>query len=99
MRRDLQGIRGLSKGSPNDHIFRRGGVEIGRCGLRILSNNEERWSWTIYIGGHITSILTAVPTAGYAASFEEAKQSFLKNFEAMVAAGVVKLPSSDGSTG
>jgi hypothetical protein len=82
---------GLSD-DPNDYVFRCDNFDVGRCYLRTLSNNEVRWSWTIYIGIHVKRIIVGVPTAGYALTLDEAKEQFPKSFDRMIAAGAVRLP-------
>jgi hypothetical protein len=84
---------------PNAYVFRRDGVDVGRCYLRTLSNNEQRWSWTIFIGNHVKSVVTGVPTAGYTATLEEAKEQLRRSFDQMVAAGVVQLEEARKGSG
>ena len=81
-------LTGLSE-NPKDFIFRHNGRDVGRCGLRLLSNNERRWSWTIYIGKEVKALIPGVPTAGYASTLDEAKEQFRKSFERMITAGLV----------
>ena len=81
-------LTGLSENS-KDFIFRHNGRDVGRCGLRILSNNDGQWSWTIYIGKEVKALIPGVPTAGFASTLEEAKEQFRKSFDRMIASGLV----------
>jgi hypothetical protein len=33
---------------PDDYVFRCDVVDVGRCYLRQLADNESRWHWTVY---------------------------------------------------
>jgi hypothetical protein len=66
-------------------------VEVGRCYLRTLNNDERKWSWTIYLGWHVKRTLEGVPTVGYAPTLEDAKHRFRECFDRMIEAGVVTL--------
>jgi hypothetical protein len=51
---------------PNDFVFRCGGADVGRCYLRTLADNEQRWHWTIYIGRAVKEVIEGVPVSGNA---------------------------------
>ena len=75
----------------NDYVFRCDGIDVGRCYLRTLSNNEQAWSWTVYIGWHVKRLVPGVPIAGYAATLDDAKLQFMQCFERLIAAGAITL--------
>ena len=79
-----------------DFVFRYGGVDVGRCCLRNLAGQEQQWSWTIYIGRHVTRTVEGVPIAGVADSIDQAKAQFRENFERLIATGAVRLPIKQG---
>lgn len=80
---------------PNDHVFQCNGVDVGRCYRMFLTGNREKWSWSIYLGIHVKRTVEGVPLAGYADSFDLAKQDFEVAFGRLFAAGVVALPDQD----
>jgi len=82
---------GLSD-DPNDFVFRCNGVDVGRCYLRPLAGDREKWSWSIYIGMHVKRTVEGIPLAGYAESLDLAKQQFGEAFGRLYDAGVVALP-------
>jgi hypothetical protein len=87
------GVRptGLSD-DPNDFVLRCNGVDVGRCYLRYLTSDENKWSWSIYIGIHVKRTVEGVPLAGYANSLDLAKQQFQEAFGRLYEEGVVALP-------
>ena len=76
--------------SPNDFVFRCAGVDVGRCYLRTLADNEQRWHWTIYIGRPVKEVIEGVPVSGNAETLDQAKEQFRNSFDRMIAAGVVQ---------
>jgi hypothetical protein len=82
---------GLSD-DPNDFVFRCNGVDVGRCYLRHLTGDREKWSWSIYIGIHVKRTVEGIPLAGYADTLDLAQQQFREAFGRLYAAGVVALP-------
>jgi hypothetical protein len=71
--------------SRDNYVICYNGVDVGRCYLRTLSNNERRWSWTIFIDQ--AKQVLGVPTAGYAATLDEANKQFRKSFDRMRSSG------------
>lgn len=86
-------MRPTDLGSPigEDFVFRRDGVDVGRCYLRGLTGGERKWWWTIYIGGpgQPNRSVPGIPIAGAADTLEAAQDDFKQNFEQLIAAGVV----------
>ena len=76
--------------NPNDYVFLWRGFEVGRCYLRAMTGNTHQWSWTTYIGLHITRIVEGVPVAGFADTLDEAKAAFCKSFDVLIAAGAFR---------
>jgi hypothetical protein len=85
-------------GNPNDYVFRCDGIEVGRCYLRTVANNEQSWLWTIYIGIYALRRVEGVPISGNAKTLEQATAEFRFCFEQMILAGVVSLPEDEDST-
>jgi hypothetical protein len=77
---------------PSDYVFRCNGVDVGRCYLRRLAGDREKWSWSIYLGIHVKRTVEGIPLAGYADSLDLAQQQFREAFGRLFAAGVVALP-------
>ena len=82
---------GLSD-DPDDYVFRCNGVDVGRCYLRRMAGDREKWSWSIYIGIHVKRTVEGIPLAGYADSLDSAQQQFSEAFSRLFGAGVVALP-------
>jgi hypothetical protein len=82
---------GLSD-DPNDYVFRCNGVDVGRCYLRRLAGDHEKWSWSIYIGIQVKRTVEGIPLAGYADSLDLATQQFSEAFGRLFDAGGVALP-------
>jgi hypothetical protein len=57
-----------------------------------VAGNEARWQWTIYVGVYVKRAVDGVPIAGHSETLEQAKAQFRKSFDAMIVAGVVKIP-------
>ena len=74
---------------PDDYVFRCDGVDVGRCYLRSLADNEQRWHWTIYIGRSVKKVIEGVPVSGSAETLDQAKEQFRSSFDRMITAGAI----------
>lgn len=77
---------------PDDHVIRYNGKDVGRCFPRTMSNLQPMWGWVIFMTREGQPIPPGTKTAGYEPTQEKAKEQFRKNYDHLLAAGVVKLP-------
>ena len=53
---------------------------------------QRKGSWSIYIGIYVKRIVEGVSLSVYCETLEEAEAQFRRNFDRLIAAGVVALP-------
>jgi hypothetical protein len=75
-------------GRPDDYVFRYDGLDVGRCYLKTIAANEQRWVWSIYIGLYVKAKPEAMMTGGMADTLEQAQLEFRETFDRIVAAGM-----------
>lgn len=81
----------------NEYTFRCDGIDVGRCSLRIMSNKQKMWGWTMFTSIEAIALVRGLHTAGYAVTLANAQQQFRENFDRLMDSGKVDLTKATQS--